>query len=92
MAEDLKVFKSVKGTITVEGPGGKHIFEIEGSKPPSDLKAMPAYIAEITAKAIVGLSTGEAEELKSQNRDLRAKVDDLLAQLKAKGAKSAPRE
>ena len=74
-------FSKVTGTLKVEGTSGAHIFEILGQSPPAELKEIPAYIATLINKQLVGLTDSEVETLKKENDVLKKRVDEKIAEI-----------
>ena len=71
-------FKSIKGTITIIGGEGAHTFEFNGAKTPAALKEIPKYAGECIARSLLGADESETLALKTQIRELQAKLDEQI--------------
>jgi hypothetical protein len=78
---DVMKYKSVKGSFRLEGLEGSMGFEFEGSRPPNDLKDLPAYVGECIKRVVLGASDAEVSDLKKRIADLEKQVDKKIAEI-----------
>jgi hypothetical protein len=81
MAEAQR-FKSMKGTVTLEGLEGSMTFGIAGSRVPNELKDLPAYVAECVKHSFLGASDVEVDALKKRVADLEKQLEKKIGELK----------